>query len=256
MNVLLALPAYNEEDGLPRLFESFQREVADAGYSVQVVVVDDGSKDRTLEVVHEWSSRLPVDVVVHPANRGLGETIRDALKRAVELASADDVIVTMDSDNTHSPALIPKMLEQIRDGSEVVIASRYRPGAAVVGLSAFRHVMSYGARFLFQATFPIPGVRDYTCGFRAYKAPLLKRAFALYGADLVTERSFACMAEILLKLAKMKAPMSEVPMVLRYDQKQGTSKMRVGSTVWKTLRLIARTRLGAPASPAQQSQIR
>src|SRR5262249_7646180 len=126
MTVFLTLPAYNEEHGLPKLLQSFAAEMDRAGLNYQAVIVDDGSKDRTREVIGEWSSRFPIALVVHPQNRGLGETIRDALRRASELARPDDVIVTMDADNTHDPALIPSMLVRISQGNDVVIASRYR----------------------------------------------------------------------------------------------------------------------------------
>ena len=242
MTIFLTLPAYNEEESLPNLFTAFLAEMDKAGYQRQVVIVDDGSKDRTREVIKEWSSKLPIELVIHPQNRGLGETIRDALARAAEMANPDDLIVTMDADNTHSPALIPQMVAEIDAGKDVVIASRYCKGSKVVGLAAHRHLMSYGARVIFQMACPIPGVKDYTCGFRAYRASVVQKALAQLGPALVTERSFACMAEILLRLAKYPLKFAEVPMVLRYDLKGGASKMRVGTTTMKTLRLIARVR--------------
>jgi dolichol-phosphate mannosyltransferase len=249
--VILALPAYNEREGLPALLRAFQLEVMSKGYEVVVVVVDDGSSDGTREVLEDWKGRLPIDVIRHPRNKGLGDTIRDALSRAAQLADPDDIIVTMDADNTHPPALIPKMVERIRSGEDIVIASRYRTGSAVIGLSLFRSVMSWGARMLFQLIFPIRNVRDYTCGFRAYRASFLQRTFQVYGESLVTERSFACMAEILLKVSRLHPKTSEVAMTLRYDLKQGTSKMRVGRTVFKTLSLMVRTRFASMPTYSQ-----
>ena len=216
-------------------------------YAFQVVIVDDGSTDGTLDVIRRWSAKIPIDVVQHVRNSGLGETIQDALFRAAQLAEADDIVVTMDADNTHSPAVIPAMVEAIDGGGDVVIASRYRRGSRVVGLSAHRHLMSHGARFLFQLAFPINGVRDYTCGFRAYRASLLQNAFARFGKTLAQERGFAAMAEILLKLRTLNPRFGEVPMVLRYDLKSGDSKMRVGATVMKTLRMMRRLRSALPA---------
>ena len=82
MKVFVALPAYNEEVALPQLLESLRRAVPDS----RLVIVDDGSTDRTLQVIEQWSSQLPIELVRHPTNRGLRETIRDALLRALELA--------------------------------------------------------------------------------------------------------------------------------------------------------------------------
>ena len=66
-----------------------------------------------------------------------------------------------------------------------------------------------------------------------------------YGQGFVTESSFACMAEILLNLRQMRVRMCEVPLVLRYDLKKGKSKMRVTRTVFRTLRLMVRSRLAS-----------
>jgi dolichol-phosphate mannosyltransferase len=240
MTIFLTLPAYNEEAALPQLLESFKCQMHSAGYEGRVVVVDDGSTDGTGRIVQEWSSVLRIDLIRHEVNTGLGKTIEDGLRRAAELAHADDVIITMDADNTHSPSLIPAMVRGIQQGHDVVIASRYRRGSKVLGLSWMRQLMTYGARFLYQMRFPIPGVRDYTCGFRAYSAGALQRAFVAYEQELVTEPNFVCMAEILLKLRGMHLKMVEVPMILRYDRKVGSSKMSVGRTALESLALIAR----------------
>ena len=214
-----------------------------AGLASAAVIVDDGSTDNTRAILEQWAPVMGINIVVHQRNRGLGETIRDALYRAAELAAPDDVIITMDADNTHPPSLIPEMVRRIQAGDDLVIASRYRGGAKVVGLSPWRHLMSYGARILFTAVFPIRGVRDYTSGFRAYRPAVLQRAVVVYGGTFVSERGFSCMAEILLKLSKLGLKISEVPMILNYDQKGGPSKMKVAKTVSTTLKLMARLRL-------------
>jgi dolichol-phosphate mannosyltransferase len=247
MKIYFALPAFNEEKDLANLLAAFERQMEISRYAFCIVIVDDGSTDGTLRLIREWSLKTPIEVVQHPTNCGLGETIRDALRVAASLADAGDIIVTMDADNTHSPTLIPTMVEAIRNGADVVIASRYRRGSKVVGLGFFRQLMSYGARFLFQIVFPIQGVRDYTCGFRAYRVSLLQNAFARYGKTFVQERGFAAMAEILLKLRPLNPTFDEVPMILRYDLKSGDSKMRIGATVMKTLRMMRRLRSGLPA---------
>lgn len=247
MRVFFALPAFNEEKDLANLLTAFEQHMNASSLLFHAVIVDDGSTDGTLRVMEQWSSRIPLEIVRHQKNRGLGETIRDALQLSATLAAPDDVIVTMDADNTHSPSLIPEMIEAIHGGCDVVIASRYRRGSKVVGLALSRHLMSYGARCLFQVAFPFAGVRDYTCGFRAYRASLLKEAFTRYGQTFVQERGFAAMAEILLKLRPLRPRVCEVPMVLRYDLKTGDSKMRVGATVMKTLRMMHRLRTELPA---------
>lgn len=243
--LFMVLPAYNESENLPALLRNleavFQR-LARLGHERAYVIVDDGSRDATPDVLREHAARLPIEIVTHNPNQGLGPTIRDGLRRASELAGEDDIVLSMDADNTHPAGLMARMVERILEGNDVVIASRYRPGARIVGLAGVRKLMSFGARLLFQAILPIPGVRDYTCGFRAYRASVLQRAFRVYGDAFIEHRGFQCMADILLKLAPMHIVMNEVPMVLRYDLKLGESKMRVSSTVLNTVKLLLRRR--------------
>lgn len=242
----MALPAYNEECGLPPLLASLEAvfdELSQSGFGHSYVFVDDGSTDDTLKIIKEHAEKMPIGLVMHKKNKGLGPTIRDALKKASEMADAEDIIFSMDADNTHPAELMIPMVKKIEEGFDVVIASRYRPGAKVVGLSGLRRLMSIGARILFQIVVPIPGVRDYTCGYRAYRAGLLKKAFATYGDAFVEHHDFQSTAEILLKLSTFQVTMTEVPMVLRYDLKGGASSMRVGATVLHTLKLLAKRRL-------------
>ena len=79
--------------------------------------------------------------------------------------------------------------------------------------------------------FPIPGLREYSCGFRGYRAEIIRHAIAFYGNNFVQLKGlgFTCTLEKLVKLRLIGARFGEVPFVLRYDQKQGSSKM-VGST--------------------------
>ena len=242
--VVITLPAYNEAGTLGSLLEATRRAMAENGIEYRVVVVDDGSDDGTGSVVESLAANMPVQLVTHPQNRGLGEAIRTGLLAALDSADPQDIIVTMDSDNTHTPGLIARMVRGIREGNDVVIASRYRQGATIRGVPRYRRLLSFGARIVFGLLFPTPNVRDFTCGFRAYRADVLMRAFSLYGDQFVAQSGFSCMVDILLKLRKMGVIMSEVPLILRYDQKFGASKMMVMRTIGDTLRLILSRRIG------------
>lgn len=247
--IWLVLPAYDEADNIGRLLgeilATWQETLPHR--ALRVLVVDDGSSDSTADVVREVAARHPdhVELLQHQQNQGLAEAIRTGLTTAAARSGPRDVILTMDADNSHVPGLIPSMVRALGEGYDVVIASRYQPGARVVGLSAKRRLLSLGASLLFRALFPIPGVRDYTCGFRAYRAALIQPVLA-ENPQFISERGFSCMVDILLKLRTRQPPvtMAEVPLLLRYDKKEGASKMNVGATVKDTLALVARRRLG------------
>jgi dolichol-phosphate mannosyltransferase len=245
--IFIVLPAYNEEQALPLLLGRIAL-VSERRFNhqIQVIVVDDGSMDATLAVTQNFaaSSPLRIHIVPHGQNKGLGEAIKTGLKTALEFADHDDVIVTMDSDDTHLPTLIPRMALMIEEGNDVVIASRYQNGARMVGIPWHRQMLSKGLSLLFQATYPIPGARDYSCGYRAYRPAVLRQAFEKWGDQFVSERGFACMVDILMKLHRLGAIVNEAPMVLRYDRKPGATKMPLRKTITQTFALLLRRRFG------------
>ena len=242
--VLVVLPVYNEEANIGQLLERIDEHLTDSFIAYRVVAVDDGSKDRSSEILEEYCRRQPMDVYRHPVNQGLGATLRDGLSFASKVAEDKDIVITMDADETHTPGLILRMVRMIREGHDVVIASRYQQGAVVRGLVLHRRVISWLASLLMRVVFPIPGVRDYTCGYRAYRADVLKSAMAKYGDRFVDQDGFQCMVDVLLKLRHMPLIFGEVPLILRYDFKKGASKMRLFRTASNTLRLMMQRRLG------------
>jgi dolichol-phosphate mannosyltransferase len=242
--IWIVLPAYNEEAGLPVLLRRIDESLTDEGFNYQVIVVDDGSTDQTAKVALEAATSLPVIVESHPVNLGLGATIRDGILIACAKAGDRDVLVTLDADNTHTPGLIARMVRMIREGHHVVIASRYRHGARIRGVPLHRRVLSRGASLLMIILFPIKGVRDYTCGYRAYDMGLLQKVVAGSESDFFNQDGFQVMVDILLKLRREPDVIfGEVPLILRYDQKEGDSKMDVVRTTRQTLGLLVRHRL-------------
>jgi dolichol-phosphate mannosyltransferase len=254
MKSWIVLPAYNEEAALPPLLRSLIDRLTEDQREFTIVVVDDGSKDNTLRVVEEFGQKYPVIALSNIRNLGLAETIKRGLIYATEKSSADDVILTMDADNTHPAGLALRMIRLIREGNDVIIASRYREGSAIRGLSFQRRFLSYGASWMFRMLFPIAGVRDYTCGYRAYRAEVMKRLVLEHGDSFITETGFTCMVDILLRLRGRDLVFNEVPLVLRYDLKPTNSKMRVWKTVWDTLTLAMRRFLGISNAPSQESR--
>lgn len=242
--VRVVLPAYNEGQSLGQLIPRIVETLSESFWDYDILVVDDGSRDDTVEVTRELQTQYPVKLVCHAGNQGLGAAITTCLTRGVEGLDDDDIVVAMDADNTHPPQLITRMVPMIREGHDIVIASRFQPGGRVVGLAWHREMLSLGARYMMRTLLPIKGCRDYTCGYRAYRVGLLKQAIAKNNGRLVREAGFACMADLLLMLSKMGAIVGEVPLLLRYDFKRGASKMRILQTVRRTLRMVLRYRLG------------
>ena len=242
--IIIVLPAYNEAAPIGGLLESFIEAFRDERLVWRVILVNDGSTDDTEKTARGFRDRMNLEIVTHPVNRGLAESLKTGLLHAVRAAGDRDIIITMDSDGSHLPGLIFRMARLIKEGNDVIIASRYQNGSRVVGVTPFRRMLSRGAAILCRIIFPMPGVRDYTCGYRAYRASLLKKAFADYGEEIISEPGFSCMVDLLLKVRKYLPIITEVPLILRYDLKTSPSKMDVGKTVKQTLWLLVRRRLG------------
>ena len=259
--IILTLPAFNEAQGIGELLSQAATTLQAEGVEWNIIVVDDGSADATAEIVERASQKYPsISLVRHEVNRGLGPAIMTGFSKALELSdAATTLVVGMDADLTHPPEVIPVMRRAADSGADLIIASRFQTGSIQVGVSAFRRFLSWGARTLFHHLLALPGVEDYTCGFRAIRASLIARGIERFGADgLITRRGFACTDEILIKLALLDPVIREVPFTLRYDLKRGRSKINLGVTILETLRLLfwarrelARARSGAQEDPSR-----
>ena len=225
--IFILLPAYNEEDSLRPLFARIASALQNEAHKFKIVVCDDGSRDRTAEILEELKADFDLEVLQHKINRGLGETARDLFEHAVSIGKPDDVIIRMDCDDTHDPAYIPSMVAKLNEGYDVVIASRFKPGGGQKGVDGYRAFISSAANLFMKLFFPIKGVREYSCGFRAYRLQIVEKAISRYGNNFIQLRGlgFTGTLEKLIKLKLVGARCAEVPFVLQYDNKVSASKM-------------------------------
>lgn len=241
--IYVLFPAFNEEESIGAALTALGTAMRGHGERYCAVLVDDGSTDRTVAVAEKAAAdlggSLELRVLKHGVNQGLGAGLKTGIRWCLENARDEDVLVSLDADNTHPPALIPGMVKLLRSGAyDLVIASRYQRGAVIHGVPGYRRFLSDGGRLLFQALFYIPGVRDYTCCFRAYRIPVLRRADFVYRDDWLTARGFEAVMDLLLRLRQLGIRAAEVPIELQYEQRVGRSKMRVMHTIRRTLALL------------------
>jgi dolichol-phosphate mannosyltransferase len=197
MRLLTAIPVYNEEAYLPSVLAEVAR------YAENVLVVDDGSTDRTPELLRRFPA---VQTIRHPRNLGYGASLRTAFQAAVDLGYA--ALVTLDCDGQHEPSRIPSLAERL-DEADIVSGSRY--------LQAFdpaqrppeerRRINVEVTRWLNECLGL--NVTDAFCGFKAYRAEAL-RSFA------ITEDGYAMPLQVWVQAVARGLRIVEVPVPLIY----------------------------------------
>lgn len=243
--ILIGLPAYNEQLSLPKLFDKLLPLTNIYQNRLDIIIINDGSTDKTENILAQYNSMYPCIIYInHAVNKGLGQAMNTLLTYAIGNLNDDDVLVTLDADNTHNPNIIPEMVSRLKkENLDLMIASRFVKGGHELGLSLLRKMYSRGARIFFKLFFPIKNVTDYSCGFRVYNIGYLKRAMSIYNNKIITTNGFDCMAEILAKFSKIGIIAAEYPLILEYNLKEGKSKMRIGKTIMGYFNLLKRVKL-------------
>lgn len=211
--VLVIIPAHNEEDSLPATLA----EVKAKSPGVDLLVVDDGSRDATSRVAREAG----VAVVRHPVNLGVGGALQTGFRWAV--AHGYDIGVQLDADGQHDPAYLGVLLEpvlagrcDVSIGSRFVEATGYRaPLNRRIGMKLFQAVvkLAIGRR-----------ITDTTSGFRAYSRPVMQVCQHEFPKDFPD-------APLLIGLARRGFRLDEVPVVMR-ERQAGRSFYTLGKQLY------------------------
>ena len=225
--IFILLPAYNEEISFPPLMEKLELVLNKTDQEYKILVCNDGSSDNTKEILETYAQRLPLEIIEHSINRGLGESSRDLFEKAANLGVDGDIIIRMDCDDTHEPKYIPAIINKLKEGFDVVVASRFEKGGGQKGVNGYRAFISRGANLFMKLFFPIRGLKEYSCGYRGYRYEKIKEAIDFYGNNFIQLKGlgFTCTLEKLVKLKMINAKFGEIPFLHRYDQKQSDSKM-------------------------------
>jgi len=195
MKVTIGIPAFNEEEQLPKILPKL-KEITDS-----IIVCDDGSTDKTSAIAKEFGAK----VVRHEKNQGYGGAIRSIFQMASEINS--DVLVTFDADGQHRIEDINKVLQPIKDEqSDIVIGSRFLnnnnevPGYRKIGIKIITQVTNATIKENFT---------DSQSGFRAYRKQVLENI-------VLTEQGMGISTEILIKASKKKFRITETPIKIIY----------------------------------------
>ncbi len=224
----IIIPCYNEEAGIPNLvgqLEPVRRKLAER-YYVDLIFVDDGSRDKTAALIREaYPDDKSVQIVRHAKNSGLGAALRTGFA-----AAEGDLVVTMDSDCTYPPADIQLLLEMLQSGADLVTASPYHPKGRVLGVPQYRLVMSKSLSAIYRLILR-SNLHTFTALFRAYRKRAVKQVFFRSNGFLATtEHLVGCM--------RAGFQVRECPATLNV-RRYGVSKIKLLDTILDHLKLLS-----------------
>ncbi len=206
MEIIITIPAYNEENTIGGLIKSIKEVMGRTKYRFRVLVVDDGSKDRTAIV----AKNAGAVVYSHPKNYGLAETFRTEVERSLELGA--DIIVHIDADGQYLPKEIPKLVKEVENGYELVLGSRFKgeiedmPLIKRLGNIAFSKVISQltGTK-----------ISDGQTGFRAFTKKAAKEI------PIISNHTYT--QEQIIRAVNQKFRIKEVPVY--FAKRKGKSRL-------------------------------
>ncbi len=227
MYATVVVPTYQEADNIVSLLRCIHVSAPE----VHVVVVDDGSPDGTADLADAEGAELGnVEVLRRPRKQGLGSAYRAGFARAI--AGGADIVITIDADFSHDPAVIPRLIEACERGADLVIGSRYVPGGRISDWPASRRALSrWGNRYA-TSMLGLP-ISDATSGYRAYRAEVVSEA----NLDRIRAGGYGFLIELAYRLADAGGKLVEVPITF-VDRKLGTSKIS-SHTVLEAAALVA-----------------
>lgn len=236
MKCFIVLPCYNEEENIKALISSIDY-VLGKRLPYLIIAVNDGSDDHTGKLLRELSREYNLKLLEHFRNKGLAKALKLGLSEAAKLSFDDDLIVTMDSDNTHDPRYLIDMIKTAEE-TDIVIGSRYTANGGQLHVPVYRVVLSKTINFLIRKLIRIP-VNDATSGFRCFKARVIRRLHSVFGERFIESKGFEVSLELLLKaIYCCNSSVQEVPIILNYGKKRGSSKMKLLFTLKQYLLLF------------------
>jgi dolichol-phosphate mannosyltransferase len=232
----LVLPTYNEAENLENVVRAALPQLAGSGLEHHVLVVDDNSPDGTGRIADRLCTEHSEVGVLHRAyKQGIGPAYVAGFQHA--LAQGADLLMEMDSDFSHDPADLPRLIAAARE-ADLVLGSRYVPGGGVTDWGWGRRMVSRGGSLYAQLILGIP-VHDLTGGFKCFRRSVLEHLdLSQVGTD-----GYGFQIEVTYRAVQAGFRVQEVPIVFR-DRRVGASKMSARIAVeafWKVPALRLRS---------------
>lgn len=242
MRVVHLLSTYNEKENIGKMIDFLLDQAKSLPeYEYVILVADSHSPDGTGEIVKRYAEKNK-NIHLLETPRGLGVSLIAGYRFAVEELKAD-IVIPNDADFQWDPALIPQMLEKIKEGYDVVVPSRHIPGGND-NFSTFRKITHFFSNTLFNYYWAgIHEVHDLAGNFKAIK---VKNILDKVDFDRLNVKGFVIQATIIYELSKTGAKFTEIPAVFG-ERKAGVTKVGLNvqfvKDVFETIKNSTRIRM-------------
>lgn len=242
--IKVLLCCLNEEKNLPKLLGDLFSELKNLGEKFEILICIDGTIDSSLRVIGDFQKSYKITVLPKKNQRGLGLAYKRLFVEVIKNSADEDLIISLDADNTHNPKQIPDMVRHFRENSlDFLVASRFCGNSVMADFPIHRQFISKSTSLLLQNIFSAKKIldeklQDYTSGYRIYRASKLKELYEKEKDNFITEPEFTYTCELLIKLSRLNSRLDEVPLFYDYGKKIGKSKLRVGRNFWRLLVML------------------
>ena len=219
--ILIIIPTYNEKNNIINLTNEIKNVLNKSNLNYKILFIDDNSKDGTIEIINKLKLEdQKINLIVREKKMGIGSAYLEGFRWGLKEIKPD-VFIQLDADFSHPPKDIPRLIQAIKEGNNVVVGSRYISGGKTESWTLFRNIVSKTANFMSRKILKIE-IKDTTSGFRALDSKAVEIAIKFN----FSSKGYSYQVESLYLYNKFNLECDEVPFTFK-NRVVGGSKLSI-----------------------------